>query len=120
MVRGVVGGVVASRYLPVCLSEAGADWRQRWDLQRLQPLNIWAVAAATWPWGAQMFWVSCILIVVSVRFSSWVSLEGGLVHRGCRCWQIGHWCSFTTHWLQNQCCVSLPPQPSSWPRRPSS
>ena len=46
MVRGVVGGVVACRYLPACLSEGGGGWRRRPDLQRLQPLDIWAVPTA--------------------------------------------------------------------------
>ena len=67
-----------------------------------------------------MVWVASVLIVASVRSSSWVSLGGGPVHRGCRWLQMGPWCSPTTHWLQNQCRISVPPQPRSWPRRPGS
>ena len=62
-----------------------------------------------WSWGAQTFWVASILIVPSVNLSSWVSLGGGPVHRGCRCLQMGHWCSLTTHWLQSQCRVLVLP-----------
>ena len=42
-----------------------------------------------------MFWLTSILIVASVRSSSWVALEGGPVQRRCRCLQMGHWCSLT-------------------------
>ena len=91
--RGRAGGGVGTTIVP-CHPRPG-----------LSPLPMWS-------WGAQMFLLASILIVASMRSSSWVSLGGGLVHRGCRYLQMIHWCSWTMHWL--------PPQPKSWPRRPAS
>ena len=69
-----------------------------------------------WSWGAHTIRLASILILAIERSSSWVSLGGAPVNRGYHCLQMGHWCSLTTHRLQNQCRVSVPPQPRSCPR----
>ena len=72
-----------------------------------------------WLSGAQTFRVATVLIVAIEMFSSWVSRGNGPVQMVCHCVHMGQACSLTTHWVLNQCLVSVPPQLRSRPRTPT-
>ena len=76
MVRGVVRGVVACRYLPACLSEGGAGCGRVGTSSVSSESTSGLFPPPMWSCGAETFWVVSILIVASVRSLSWVSLGG--------------------------------------------